>query len=42
MFRHSTAISPAEVVIVCFGYDDRGPLPLSAEQRERLQQHLLL
>lgn len=30
-----------EVVIVCFGYDDRGPLPLTEEQRGLLQRHLL-
>jgi acyl-CoA thioesterase FadM len=30
-----------EVVIVSFGYDDRGPLPLTDEQRGLLTPHLL-
>ena len=30
-----------EVVIVSFGYDERGPLPLTDEQRVLLEGHLL-
>lgn len=35
-------VATVEVVIVSFGYDDRGPLPLSAEQRRLLEGHLLI
>lgn len=47
-FRLRLAVSQAgrpvatvQVVIVSFGYDDRGPLALTAEQHALLQPHLL-
>jgi acyl-CoA thioesterase FadM len=34
-------VATVHVVIVSFGYDDRGPLALTAEQRALLHPHLL-
>jgi acyl-CoA thioesterase FadM len=34
-------VAIVHVVIVSFGYDDRGPLALTDEQRALLEQHLL-